>query len=154
MNYQEFLKKGLLKKEKIEFDQVARLLERANRSLKSARILIKNDDQEGGFRFAYEAMLLTGRALVFSHNLRPRTVGSHRIVVNFAEEALGKDYRILVQKFNKMRKKRNCLIYEGKLVISKTEAENSIKTAEKFERAIEDLIQKKNPQQKLSMKNL
>ncbi len=154
MNYQEFLKKGFLKKEKIEFDQVVRLLERASRSLKSARILIKNNDQEGGFRFAYEAMLLTGRALVFSHNLRPRTVGSHRIVVNFTEKALGKDYRILVQKFNKMRKKRNYLIYEGKLVISKTEAENSIKTAEKFERAIEDLIQKKNPQQRLSMKNL
>ncbi len=69
MNYQEFLKKGLLKKEKIESDQVARLLERANRSLKSARILIENNDQEGGFRFAYEAMLLAGRAEIINKRL-------------------------------------------------------------------------------------
>ena len=49
MNYQEFLKKGLLTKEKIGFDQISKLIDRANQNLKSAKILIRNDDEEGGF---------------------------------------------------------------------------------------------------------
>ena len=149
MNYQEFVKRGLLKPEKIGFDQINRIINRANRNLKSAKTLIKDGDEEGGFRFAYEAMLLAGRSLVFSFGLRPRAIGSHKIVVDFVEKILGKEYKILTQKFNKMRKERNYLIYGIGLTISKTEAENAIKTAEKFIEKIKQVIQKKNPQRKL-----
>lgn len=149
MNYQKFIKNGLATKEKIGFDQISKIIERAHRNLKSARTLIKDGDEEGSFRFAYEAMLLAARALIFSFGLKPRAVGSHKIVVDFAENVLGKKYKTLVQKFNKMRKNRNYLIYGVGLVISKTEAENAIGTAEKFLRIIKEFIQKKNPQKKL-----
>lgn len=149
MNYQEFIKKGLLKPEKIGFDQINRVIGRAYRNLKSAKTLIKDGDEEGGFRFAYEAMLLVGRALVFSFGLRPRVIGSHKIVVDFTEKILGEKYKVLTHKFNKMRKKRNYLIYGVGLTISKTEAENVIKTAEEFIEKIKKFIQKKNPQRKL-----
>lgn len=49
MTYQEFVKRGLLKKEKVGFDQINKTIERAYRNLKSAEILIKNNDEEGGF---------------------------------------------------------------------------------------------------------
>ena len=116
MNHQELVKSGLLKEEKIGFEQINRLIKRARQNLKSANILIQNNDEEGGFKFAYEAMLLAGRALVFSFNLRPRTEGSHKIVVEFAEKILGGHYKDLIQKFNKMRKKRHyfkngCLLF-------------------------------------------
>lgn len=149
MSYQELVKKGLLKKEKIGFDQLNKLIKRTFRTLKSAKILLENDDVEGSFRFAYETMLLTGRVLVFSFGFRPRTVGSHKIVVDFAEGILGDQFKILVQKFDKMRRKRNYLIYGIGLTISKTEAENAVKTAEKFIEKIEKYIETKNPQQKL-----
>ena len=132
MNCQEFIKKGLATKEKIGFDQISKIIERAHRNLKSAGTLIKDGDEEGSFRFAYEAMLLAGRALIFSYGLRPRTVGSHKIVVDFAENVLGKKYKTLAQRFNKMRKNRNYLIYGVGLAISKTEAENAMVPQKNF----------------------
>ena len=144
--YQKLIDNGLLKQEKIGFDQVHKVLDRAYKNIKSAKTLLKDDDEEGSFQFAYEAMLLAGRALVFSYGLRPRAVGSHKIVIDFTEKIIGKEYKILVQKFDKMRRKRNYLIYGIGLIISETEAENAIKTAEKFMKKIEEMIHKKNPQ--------
>ena len=148
MNYQKLVDRGLLKKEKIGFDQIKKVLRRAHQSLKSAKILFRNNDEEGSFQFAYDAMLLSARALVFSYGFRPRTIGSHKIVVDFSEEILSQ--RILTDKFDKMRKKRNYLIYGIGLTISKIEAQNALKTAEEFNRKISDIIHEKNPQKKLN----
>jgi len=148
MTYRDLVKKGLLRKEKISFDQINRILERSYRNIKSSKILLEKDE-EGSFQFAYQAMLLAARALVFSFGLRPRVVGSHKIVIEFTERVLGKEYKTLIKKFDKMRRKRHYLIYEAELTVSKTEAKNAIKTAEKFLKIIKEIIQKKNPQRKL-----
>ena len=149
MSYQELVEKGLLRKEKIGFNQIDKVLERAYRNIKSAETLLKDGDEEGSFQFAYQAMLLAGRGLVFSYGLRPRAIGSHKIVVDFAEKVLGREYKILVRKFDKMRRKRNYLIYGIGLAISKTETENAIKTAEEFIEKAKGVVEKKNPQKKL-----
>ena len=70
-------------------------------------------------------------------------------MIDFAEGVIGKDYRILVKKFDKMRRKRHYLIYGIGLAISKTEAKNAVKSAEDFLKIIKDFVQKKNPQKKL-----
>jgi len=149
MNYKELIKGGLLKKEKIGFDEISKVLEKAHQKIKSAYVLVKNDDAENGFQLAYEAMLLAGRALVFSYDFRPRATSSHKIVVQFSEIILKKDYKNLTDKFNKARLKRNYLIYGIGLAISKTEAENALKTAEQFVDKISEIIRKKNPQKEL-----
>ena len=149
MNYKEFIKKGLIKEENIGFDQINKLLERAFRNIKSAKTLIKDDDKEGAFRFAYEAMLLAGRALIFSYGFRPRTIGSHKIVVDFVSEVLGKEYKILVQKFNRMRRKRNYLIYGAGLAVSGSETDNAIDSAKEFLGVIKKFIKEKNLQTEL-----
>lgn len=149
MGYQVLIKKGLLKEERIGPDQVNKVLVRVYRSVKSAKTLNKDGDETGCFQFSYQAMLLAGRALVFSYGFRPRTQGSHKTVVDFTEAVIGKDYKILIKKFDKMRKKRHYLIYGIELDISKTEAENAIKTAEEFIEKIKVFIQKRNPQKKL-----
>lgn len=149
MDYSEFIKKGLLNEEKIDFAQINKVVEKAERSLKSAGILVKNSDSEGGFQLAYEAMLLSGRALVFSYGLRPRAAGSHKIVVDFCELALGDDYKALTYKFDKMRKQRNYLIYGLNLSLSDIEAENAIKTAGQFIEKIKEAVEHKDNRKKL-----
>jgi len=109
MNYQEFVKKGLLRKEKIDFKQINQVIIRAYRDLKSA----------------------------------------NKVVVEFTKKVLGKNFEVLTKKFDKIRKKRNYLIYGTGLAISKTEAENSIKTAEEFIGIVEKIIRKRNPQKRL-----
>lgn len=149
MNSQRFIDKGLLKEEKIDFGNIGKILMRAKRDLKSASVLLKDGDEEGGFQFAYQSMLLAGRALVFSYGLRPRAVGSHKIVIDFVREILGEKYIVLMKKFDRMRKKRNYLIYGAGLGISETETENAIKSGEEFIKIVKAEIQLKNPQQKL-----
>ena len=147
--FQIFIDKGLMKKDKIDIQQVVKILVKSHRCVKSATTLLKDGDPEGSYQLSYEAMLLAGRALVFSFNFRPRTAGSHKIVVDFTEKVLGKKDTILVFKFDKMRKNRHYLIYGSGLAISETEAKNAILTAKEFVSEIEKLIQKKNPQKKL-----
>jgi len=101
----ELIDKGLIKKDDgIDSSQVLSVIKKSRRSIKSAKLLAEND-QENSYQLAYEAMLLAGRALVFSFGFRPRAAGSHKIVVDFSKKVLGKEIAILVFKFNKMRKR-------------------------------------------------
>jgi len=149
MNYQKFIKDGLLKEEQIGFDQISKVLDRADQNLKSAHILFESEYNEAGLQLAYDAMLLAGRALTFSYGLRPRATGSHKIVVDFTAEVLGSGYETLVKKFDKMRRTRNYLIYGSGLDISDSEAVNAMRTARELIEEIHRVIQEKNPQKKL-----
>ena len=133
---QEFIDKGLIKKDdNIDSSQVLGVLKKSRRSIKSAKLLIE-DDQENSYQLAYEAMLLAGRALVFSFGFRPRAAGSHKIVVDFSKKVLGKEIATLVFKFNKMRKIRHYLVYGTGLYISEVDSRNAISSVAKFLRYV------------------
>ena len=141
---QEFIDKGLIKKDdNIDSSQVLGVLKKSRRSIKSAKLLIE-DDQENSYQLAYEAMLFAGRALVFSFGFRPRAAGSHKIVVDFSKKVLGKEISTLVFKFNKMRKIRHYLVYGTGLYISEIDSRNAISSAVKFLRYVIRFIKDKN----------
>ena len=141
---QEFIDKGLIKKDdNIDSSQVLGVLKKSRRSIKSAKLLIE-DDQENSYQLAYEAMLLAGRALVFSFGFRPRAAGSHKIVVDFSKKVLGKEIATLVFKFNKMRKIRHYLVYGTGLYISGIDSRNAISSAVKFLKCVIRFIKDKN----------
>jgi uncharacterized protein (UPF0332 family) len=141
---QEFIDKGLIKKDdSIVSSQVISILKKSRRSIKSAKLLIE-DDQENSYQLAYEAMLLAGRALVFSFGFRPRAAESHKTVVDFSKKVLGKEIATLVFKFNKMRKIRHYLVYGAGLYISEVDSRNAILSADKFLRYVIRFIKVKN----------
>jgi len=140
---ESFIEKNLIKKDNIEPSQVLNIIKKSRRSIKSAK-LIMEDDSENSYQLAYEAMLLAGRALVFSFGFRPRAAGSHKIVVDFLKEVLGEETKTLVYKFNKMRKKRHYLIYGTGLYISEVDSRNAILSAVQFLRYIIRFIRQKN----------
>lgn len=147
--YKEFIDKGLMKSEKINFSDVRKVLVKAQNNLKSAEILFVSEQYENSFELSYEAMLSAGRALAFSSNLRPRAQGSHKIIADFTEKELGKNNINMIRKFDKMRKKRHYLIYGAGLEISKTEAFGAINNAKEFIQEIEGIIKEKDPQKEL-----
>jgi len=60
---------------------------------------------------------------------------------------VGERYKILIKKFDNMRKKRNLLTYEPwRLNMSETDTKNALKSAEEFILLIIDKIKKGNPQ--------
>jgi uncharacterized protein (UPF0332 family) len=149
MSWKKLLKNNYLQKKSISFIEVNKVLAKADKAIKAAGFLLKKDVDESVFKEAYDAMLLASRALMFSLGVKPRTIGAHRITINFCELYLGAEFKTLVEKFKKMRQKRNYLIYGAGLIISKTEAENALKTAREFIEKIRELIQAANPQKKL-----
>jgi len=149
MMWKKLLEDNSLQEKKVSFREMESVLTKAYKSLQAADILIKKDIDESAFKEAYDAMILAGRALIFSLGYKPRTVGSHAITIRFCELYLGEEFRTLINKFKKMKQKRNYLIYGTGLMISETEAKNAIVTAGGFVEKIKKIIQKNNPQKKL-----
>ena len=145
MPFDAYLKKGLLKQQRIHFKQIEKQIVRAEKDLKTAAKVL-NDDTEWGATIAYHAMLRAGRAFLFSKGYLPADGAQHRTVVELTHELLGKDYSLLVNKFEKLRRRRNVFFYESDPFGTSTEAENAIKTASELIHVIEESIRKENPQ--------
>jgi len=72
--------------------------------------------------------------------------GQHRTVVEISRKLLGEEYAALVEKFEKMRKKRNIFFYESDPFGTLTEETTALDTAHRLVQVIENIIKKENPQ--------
>jgi len=146
----DYINKGLLKRQKVGFDQIDKLIIRARKDLESAHLMLKNDPP-WAYNCAYSAMLHSARAFIFTKGFRPTTNFQHKTVVEFIGHYFGQKFTTLVEKFNRMRKNRNLFMYEPwKINISKTDAENALKTTTEFIELIAEEIKKEHPQKNLN----
>jgi uncharacterized protein (UPF0332 family) len=134
--------RGLIEKVKADLNKVKRTLERAERDLRTARAAL-DIDEEWAYTIAYHAMLRAGRALMLFLEYRPKGKDQHKTVGEFCSKALGEGYRILINKFHRMRRKRHKFVYEFESPISKTEAKDSIGNAKKLIDRISEIIREK-----------
>lgn len=142
---ESLLKQGLIKKCPIDYKAIANLIKRAYLDIKTAKRNI-DDDEECAYNYAYNAMLRSGLALMFSEGFRPEIKNKHLTIVRFACSVLGDKFRRIINDYDFMRKKRNRFIYEPDIPCSVKEAKDAIKTAEEFVDKISKLIREKNPQ--------
>lgn len=141
----EYLKNGLLKRQKPEMRAVEKLILRAIKDLKAAKANLVID--EGiAFTVAYLAMLHAGRALMLFKGFRPDDGYQHKTVIEFLAHIFGNESKSIFDHFDKMRRKRNIFTYEADISISKTEAENAINTAMKFVQLCRDFLKSESPQ--------
>jgi uncharacterized protein (UPF0332 family) len=136
---EKLLKEGLVKKCPVDHRTIGNLLKRARIDLRTAKRNIE-EDEECAYNYAYNAMLRSGLALMFSQGFRPEIKDKHRTIVRFANTILGDKFGRLVNDYDFMRKKRHRLIYEPDLPCSTKEAQDAINTAEKFVQEISELI--------------
>ena len=150
MTYEEivddFLRRGLINKQKTGFDQVEKLILRAQKDLKVARANMEIDE-EVTYQYAYLAMLRCGRALIFLRGIRPTDGQQHRTVIELSRSILGNDFETLIVKFDQMRRKRNQFTYEPSAPVSAIEAKNALSSAGDFVEKVSVFIKKHNPQQ-------
>ena len=140
---EEYLSKAFLKKQKTSFLSVEKLINRSLKDLKAAKANLTID--EGiAYTVAYLAMLHAGRAFMFLKGFRPSDGYQHKTVVEFMSYSLGLEYKSIVERFDRMRRKRNIFTYEVDVSISKTEADSAFEIAVKFVDLIKEVI-KKNP---------
>ena len=131
MNLQRLEKLGLIEKARVNPNQVRANLKRARRDLATSKANL-NIDEEWAYTIAYHAMLRAGRAWMFASGYRVKGKDQHKTVVDFCAETLGEEFELLTTRFNRMRVKRHDFIYEPERPIPKTEAVQSIESAEQF----------------------
>ena len=142
---EEYLKNGLLKKQQSSFSAVEKLINRSAKELIAAKANLVID--EGiAYTVAYLAMLHAGRAFMLLRGFRPDDGYQHKTVVEFMSHALGEEYKNIIERFDRMRRKRNIFTYEVDISISKTEADGAFETAVKFVDLIKETVKRESPQ--------
>jgi len=137
-----------VKKQPVNFGQINKILQKAYKTIQSAKTTLKTDP-ETCFTLAYESMLKTTLALMLSRGFRPKIqLGHHKTLVNYAKYVLKDRFSKITATYDRMRQKRNKLLYDVASV-SETEAKQSAIVAEKYFRIVEQKIASDNPQQKL-----
>ena len=152
MSYEDRIKillnQGLIKKQKIDFPHIEALLFRAKKDLFVAKSTLEIDE-EATYNYAYLAMLRCGRAIVFLRGYRSTDGQQHKTIIELSGEILGKGFKNLIKKFDRMRRKRNQFTYDPFLPVSETEAKAALKTAEDFVDKTIERLKKENPQLRL-----
>jgi len=135
--------KKLIRPETYSPEVIHRHLVRARQDIQTALRNMQFDD-EIAYSIAYQAMLRTGRALMFSFGYRPIDGQQHVTVVKFAEYVLGKQAENLIDSFERMRRQRHSFWYESIEVISRNDASTAIKRAELLVELVEKFVSQDN----------
>jgi len=143
-----YLAKGLLKAQAPDLAQINRQLRRAARDLETAGHLLEEDPQWAA-TIAYQSMLRAGRALLFANGVLPADGRQHKTVVELTGKILGEDYGVLVQQFERLRRKRNVFFYDSEESITGTETQTALETGRKLLAAIGARVGHADPQASL-----
>ncbi|MBW2038996.1 MAG: HEPN domain-containing protein [Deltaproteobacteria bacterium] len=144
----QWLDKGLVKRQEKPFNQIRNLLSRALKDIKTAEQNLPIDE-EATYTFAYLAMLRTGRAIMFLSGYRPDDGEQHKTTVEFASLVLGEKFRTLTRRFDQMRRRRNLFTYDPMDNLTEKEALEALKTAKRFVHEVVQWIKEKDPQLEL-----
>ena len=139
------LRLGLIKRQAPDFRQIERQLRRAKKDLKPAA-RVAEDDAQWAATIAYQSMLRAGRALLYAQGFLPAGPRQHKTVVELTEKMLGDEYKALVRRFERLRRKRNLFFYESEESITETETRRALEASEVLLRIIRMKVREFNPQ--------
>lgn len=107
MDIYELERSGIIKRLPIDERKVSDALDLAKRDLKAARNMMA-ENCDWAFSIAYNSMLQSARALMFSKGYRPSSDAGHISAIRFAKLFLKEDDVIM---FDRMRRKRHTAVY-------------------------------------------
>jgi uncharacterized protein (UPF0332 family) len=134
-----------------DISEVIALVTRAERDLATSELL-RDKDEEWAFVAAYHAMARSARALILSEGFRPKGVrgrDAQKTVITVAGVILGDQYKSLINKFDRMRRKYQSFVDDAGRIISKYEAGQSVKDAQEFTALVNGRIREKYSQMSL-----
>jgi uncharacterized protein (UPF0332 family) len=151
MNYKELKEMGIVEERPAEISEVIALVTRAERDLATSKVLY-DKDEEWSFAAAYQAMARSGKALILSEGLRTKGVrgrDAQKTVVTVVGVILGGQYKSLINKLDRMRRKYQSFIEDAGRIISRYEAGQAVKDAEEFIALVNGRIREKYSQMSL-----
>ena len=121
-----------LKPHRVDWAQIERFLQSAERKLASAYKILAFDE-EACLQQAYEAMLKASLGFMFSHGFRARSQPGHHIaIIEFVRARIHKKHAGLITVFDRVRRKRNLALYDDTGFVSHHDAEQALETARNY----------------------
>jgi uncharacterized protein (UPF0332 family) len=134
-----------LKPHKVDWAQIERFLQGAEKKLASAQKIL-SFDEEACLEQAYEAMLKSSLGFMFSHGFRARSQPGHHIaIIDFVRARIDKKYAGLITVFDRLRRKRNLALYDDTGFVSHQDAEQALETARDYLDVIRADIARRKP---------
>ncbi len=124
--------------------EIKSLIKRAEKYLRSAELLLKEGDYESSVSRTYYAMFYSAQAVLLTKNL---SFSSHKGVISaFGEHFIktGVFPKEMGRELNRAFEKRQISDYEYTFIISKTEAEEVLKSGKEFVEKIVQYLKRKN----------
>ena len=134
MNLSDLLNNGSVEKfSSSDPDQIKNEINIAINDMYSAKKMLGIDEWGWAHNAAYNAMLQSGRSLMFAKGYRPKGQGHHFAVVSFMYAVYSsKIPHDVLRAFDKARFRRNESIYDRAGTISKLQARNLVEKADIF----------------------
>ncbi|MGH9450670.1 MAG: hypothetical protein ACRD11_09015 [Terriglobia bacterium] len=121
-----------LKPHIVDWAQIDRFLVSADKKLASARKILPFDE-EACLQQAYEAMLKASLGFMFSHGFRARSQpGHHAAIIEFVRARIDKRHAGLLTIFDRLRRKRNLVLYDDAGFVSHHDAEEALAAADEY----------------------
>ncbi|MBU1163961.1 hypothetical protein KKA15_00170 [Patescibacteria group bacterium] len=140
--------RNLIKKQAFNYKQIDIYLKKAKEGIDNSEKILKISEEEA-FKATYDAMLKITLALMLLYSVRPKSrPGHHKAMIEFTEKTLGKENKNIIVRFDKMRQRRNKIIYEIS-IINYQEAKEAAILAKQYHLLVKKIVEKKNPQKKL-----
>jgi len=141
MKYDELVRAGRIRRERVSAAEIRQALDRAERDLKLASKILAE-----GYRLGLRCGLQCGAAsrqgFMFAQGFRPASAEGHKNTFAFLRVALGKEQGDLVTYFDRMRNKRNQAIYGMAGLLAETEARDLLSKASQFVRLVRTLLKR------------
>lgn len=133
-------RRGLIARISYNRRRVSDLMRIASRDLEVARSLA-DESTDWSYSIAYNSMLQSARALMFSRGYRPTGQAPHLTVVSFLRSSFDKELGQLITELDRMRKKRHVSVYDTAGAISQSEMRHALKVADEFHEKVRNLFQ-------------
>jgi uncharacterized protein (UPF0332 family) len=101
---EDLLRKRKIYRHRASRDEIDRLLQLADRDIRLARLTMA-EDWDWAFSIAYNSVLQSARAFMYSRGFRPATEQGHKNTFAFMRAAMGKDLASTIGYFDRMRKR-------------------------------------------------
>ena len=134
-----------LKPQKVDWAQIERFLQSAEKKLASAQKILAFDE-EACLQQAYEAMLKASLGFMFSHGFRARSQPGHHIaIIEFVRAPVDKRNSSLLTMFDRLRRKRNMALYDDTGFVSRHDAEQALESARNLIEVIRADVKARKP---------
>lgn len=136
----ECINGGLLRKMPPSRETALRIMNKVDTLLKEAKSSLNADAPNGTLLTAYDTMLLSAKALLIKDGFRER---SHYCVIVYIQETYVQKNKIAkktIELFDHYRTLRHMVAYDIDFMISRADAEESIKDAEFIVKELRKLI--------------